>query len=99
MNLQIRPRPERVYVKVVTAFDQTGYMCPTCITWADGRTFQIEKIRDFRPAYTAGNDVGGDCYTVVICGQERHLFFERTDPLFSSRVGRWYVEKSVSAEG
>ena len=29
MNLQIRPRPERVYVKVVTAFDQTGYMCPT----------------------------------------------------------------------
>ena len=98
MNLQIRPRPERVYVQVVTAFDQTGYMCPTCITWADGRTFQIEKIRDFRPAYTAGNDVGGDCYTVVICGQERHLFFERTDPLFSSRVGRWYVEKAAAAE-
>lgn len=91
-----RPRPERVYVKVITAFDETGYMCPSMITWSDGRSFKIEKIRDFRPAYSAGNKFQGDCYTVVICGQEKHLYFERTDPMFTSTVGRWFVEKVVA---
>ena len=65
------------------------------ITWADGRTFAIDAVRDFRPAGTLGCDCRGDCYTVVIRGEEKHLFFERVDPLFSGRVGRWFVEKTV----
>ena len=44
---------ERVYVKVSSDFDSTGYMQPTSITWSDGRTFPIETVRDFRPAGTA----------------------------------------------
>lgn len=64
-------------------------------TWADGRTFAIDAVRDFRPAGTLGCDCRGDCYTVVIRGEEKHLFFERVDPLFSGRVGRWFVEKTV----
>ena len=40
---------ERVYVKVSSDFDSTGYMQPTSITWSDGRTFPIETVRDFRP--------------------------------------------------
>lgn len=67
---------ERVYVKVASEFDSTGYMQPTSITWADGRTFPIEAVRDFRPAGTADNDCNGDCFTVLIQGQEKHLFFE-----------------------
>lgn len=82
----------RTYVKVSSLFDETGYMQPTSITWKDGRRFAIEAVRDFRPADTAGEDLPGDCYTVVIRGQEKHLFFERTSPLFASRVGRWFVE-------
>ena len=31
-------------------------------------------------------------YTVMVKGQERHLFFERSDPRFSSQFGRWFVE-------
>lgn len=44
MKQYTRPKPERVYVKVTTDFDETGYMCPSTITWEDGRTFKIEKI-------------------------------------------------------
>ena len=54
-----------------------------------------QRVRDFRPAGTLGCDCRGDCYTVVIRGEEKHLFFERVDPLFSGRVGRWFVEKTV----
>lgn len=36
---------ERIYVSVSSIFDATGYMQPTAITWADGRTFPIESVR------------------------------------------------------
>ena len=64
-------KPEKIYVKVDSTFDATGYMQPTSITWADGRTFPIEKVRDFRPAGTADNSCSGDCFTVLIQGQEK----------------------------
>lgn len=50
MAIPKRIKIERVYVKVASEFDSTGYMQPTSITWADGRTFPIETVRDFRPA-------------------------------------------------
>ena len=92
MAVPVRPKTERVYVKVALSVDCTGFMKPSAITWADGRTFDIERIRDFRPASTAGNGINGDCYTVVIKGQDRHLFFEEANPHFSGRPGRWFVE-------
>ena len=49
-------------------------MQPRAILWPDGRNFSIEEIRSFRPA---GGDRSLDCYTVVIHGKERRLFFER----------------------
>ena len=75
MAIPNRTKPERIYVKVASEFDSTGYMLPTSITWADGRTFPIETVRDFRPAGTADNDCNGDCFTVLIQGHEKHLFF------------------------
>ena len=51
----------------------------------------MEQVRDFRPANTIA-DMPGDCYTVMVKGQERCLFFERSDPRFPSRFGRWFVE-------
>ena len=87
---------EKVYVKVNSDFDSTGYMMPRTITWADGRTFKIDEVKDFRPASTLAKGHSGDCYTVVIRGEEKFLFFEKTDDLFASRVGRWFVERSVA---
>lgn len=70
-----------------------AYRIPPIIVVCD--VFAIDAVRDFRPAGTLGCDCRGDCYTVVIRGEEKHLFFERVDPLFSGRVGRWFVEKTV----
>ena len=82
---------KKVYVRVTSDFDATGYMQPKSIVWTNGKIFPIESIRDFRPAESVGN-FRSDCYTVVAGGQERHLFFEKVDPLFTGRIGRWYVE-------
>ena len=80
---------DRVYVKVSSEFDSTGYMQPRAILWPDGRNFSIEEIRAFRPA---GGDRSLDCYTVVIHGKEKTLFFERSGVRSACRLGRWYVE-------
>lgn len=91
--------PERIYVKVTSDFDATGSMQPKSITWEDGRTFRIDSVKDYRPAGSVGNHRNGDCFTVVIQGQEKHLFFERMDPRFSGRIGRWFVEAALSKGG
>ena len=97
MAVRTQKRKERIYVKVTSDFDATGYMNPKSITWADGRVFPIDQVRDFRPASRMGVAGTSDCYTVLIRGVEKHLFFERTDPLCPSRFGRWFVE--CCAEG
>lgn len=89
------PHTKRVYVKVTSEFDSTGYMQPVSIIWADGRTFPIEKVRDFRPAGMIMNNLPVDCFTVLIQGREKLLFFEYIDPRFTGRFGRWFVEKTV----
>ena len=76
--------PDRIYVNVNSDFDSTGYMMPRSITWKDGRTFRIESVKDFRPASAYRKGMQGDCYTVVIKGETRHLFFEKTGDLFAS---------------
>lgn len=92
----MRQQMERIYVKVTSDFDSTGYMLPRAITWSDGRTFKIETVRDFRPASSFENGRTGDCYTVVINGVEKHLFFEKTSEMFAARVGRWFVERPAT---
>ena len=57
---------------------------PRSIIWSDGRAFPIEQVRDFRPA--SSQEDGRDRYTVIIRGQEKYLFFERTDPRFAGEV-------------
>ena len=85
-------RPKRVYVKVSSDFDRTGYMQPTSITWEDGRVFKIDAVKDFRPASSVSATLPGDCYTVEIGGAQKLLFFERTDSRFATTFGRWFVE-------
>ena len=88
----MKSHTERVYVKVTSETDATGYMQPKAITWSDGRVFQIETVKDFRPAGTQHNSSTTDCCTVVIKGDTKYLFFERANRYQKSSVGRWYVE-------
>ena len=83
--------PDRVYVKVTSDFDSTGYMQPRSITWPDGRVFRIDNVRSFRPA---GESRLLDCYTVVVRGKEKRLYFEHTAKPLACRIGRWFVESS-----
>lgn len=92
MRMQQNVPPRRVYVKVNSDFDATGAVTPRAIIWADGRTFKIEAVRDFRPASAVESGRAGDCYTVLIHGEEKQLFFERTRTMFGGRLGRWWVE-------
>ena len=85
------PHMEQVYVKVNSDFDSTGYMRPRSITWADGRTFKIDTVKDYRPSGYYRQGAEGACYTVMIRGEEKHLYFEWTNSAFASRVARWYV--------
>lgn len=84
--------PKKVYVSVTSDFDPTGYMQPRQIIWSDGRRFQIDAIRDFRPLDALEGTRSGGCYTVLIKGEERRLFFEKTSGIHASRFGRWFVE-------
>ena len=84
--------PDRIYVKVTSDFDSTGYMKPRAIAWPDGRCFRIDDVRSLRP-FDENRTL--DCYTVVIHGKERRLFFERTTDRSAGRLGRWFVSPEV----
>jgi hypothetical protein len=86
---------DRIYLKVIADFDITGYMRPRAVTWKDGRMFRIEELREHRSAATSVNGIQRDCYTVVIKGQVRRLYFEKDPSNFTITVGRWYVEKEA----
>ena len=45
MNRNCRRKIEKIYVKVNSDFDATGYMQPRQITWGDGRAYPIEQVR------------------------------------------------------
>ena len=90
-------RMERVYVRVNSDFDSTGLMQPKSITWTNGRVYKIDSIRDYRPAGTNHDSLTCDMYTVVVMGELKHLFFERTSRYQKSCIGRWYVECPVKA--
>lgn len=92
MNVSSTRKKIRKYVKVTSDFDTTGYMQPRSIVWNNGQTLNIDQVKDFHPASVIGSTHNCDCYTVTIKGETKHLFFERTDPLFHSLVGRWFVE-------
>ena len=85
---------ERIYVNVNSDFDPTSYMRPRSITWKDGWTFKIDAVKNYHPASALRKGMQGEYCTVIIKGEVRHLFFERTGDLFATRVGRWFVEKN-----
>jgi hypothetical protein len=87
---------ERIYVKVFSICDTTGYCEPKSIIWSDGRIFPIESVRDFYPSSVSPSGRHIDCYTVLIHGEERFLYYEPTDPRFLGRRGRWFVERCIS---
>ena len=92
-------RSERIFVTVTSVFDSTGYMHPREIIWEDGRVFKIESIKDFRPASSLAEHLPGDCYTVVIKGEVKHLLFCRMTRLSQPVYLMWMMRDSVPSSG
>ena len=86
-------KPIKVYVPVDVAFDENGHMYPRLIHWEDGKTYEIDRILDVRPAPAARAGGQGDRYTISVCGRESYLFFERSPVLAGVELGRWFVER------
>lgn len=86
---------QKIYVEVNSDFDPTGYMQPRSVTWKDGRTFIIDKVKGFCSTNIFHEGKSNFCFTVMINGEEKHLYFEPADSVFSSRIGRWYVIQSI----
>ena len=87
-----QPHLKKVFVKVISTFDKTGYMQPQSIIWEDGRIFTIDAVTDFRPASMVHAGQLGYCYTVVIKGEPKYLFFQRGNITNRTCIGRWWVE-------
>lgn len=55
----------------------------------------LSEIDDF-PDHPFKVKMDEDMNQLVESIREKHLYFERTDPMFTSTVGRWFVEKVVA---
>ena len=82
----------RVYIKVASVIDKMGFILPQEVIWADGRVFPIESVEACRPMVILDGRSYQDCYTVIIRGKKKQLFFERIDTQSAQRVGRWFVK-------
>ena len=81
----------KTYVDVKVDFLSDGMMKPREIVFG-GRTFEIDKILDIRPAASLKVGGQGDRYTVVVLNRQSYLFFERSAEISGCRLGRWFVE-------
>lgn len=72
------------YVQVSADFSVEGKLRPRCITWEDGRRFQVERVLDCRRAASLKAGGCGLRFTCLISGREHYLFYEENY--------KWFVE-------
>ncbi len=77
----------KVYVDVSLYISRDGDVRPRKIQYEDGSIYSIDALKQVHKN-TASVNVGGlgTCYTVIIRGQETHLYDEH---------GRWFVEAKI----
>ncbi len=74
----------KVYVDVTAEFSKEGVLIPLSIRWEDGIVYEITRVKDKRRAASTKAGGVGMRYTCIICGQEKHLFYEDNN--------LWFVE-------
>lgn len=74
----------KAYIQVNAEFMPDGRIIPLSFTWEDGRTFDIDKLLEMRPAASLKAGGYGMRYTIRVCGQQRYLWLEDKE--------RWFVE-------
>ena len=89
----MQKKPLKVYVDVTVDFDTDGRMFPRTLTWEDGVRYEIDRIKDVRPAHAERAGGQGDRYTIMVAGREKYLYFEHNTDYGNKDVGRWFVER------
>jgi hypothetical protein len=74
------------YVQVTACHSEDGQVTPLSIKWADGRTYDIDYIKEARRATSLKVGGTGIRYLVTVCGNDTYLFYENP---------RWFVEEKV----
>jgi len=75
---------KKIYVDVNVRFFKDGKVRPLSITWRNGVTYEIDRVKEVRRAASLVAGGIGMRYTCVICGRESHLFYEDNN--------KWFVE-------
>jgi len=70
---------------VTAEHDKSGQIRPLCLTWTDGRKYEIDRVLDVRQAPSLKGGGLGIRYTCRIRGKEFYLFCDE---------GKWFVESS-----
>ena len=77
----------KVYVDVIAEFTKEGFLRPKSFTWADGRIYEIQRIKDVRRAASLKAGGAGIRYTCVVNGRDSHLYYEENNKWFMERAG------------
>ena len=80
----MKERIYKEYVRVTADFSPDGSVRPVCVTWRDGRRFEIDRVKDVRRAASLEAGGVGLRYTCMILGRECFLFYEDSS--------KWFVE-------
>lgn len=75
---------EKVYVTVNVDHRPDGTARPNRITFEDGSSYEIDRIKFCCRAASTKVGGTGQRYTIMVCGHETYLFDEQD--------GRWFVE-------
>lgn len=73
----------KVYVEVEIKVSPEGNVRPLRLRFEDGKTYEIDRLRQRTRAHATKVGGTGIRYTVVISGTETYLFEDE---------GRWFVE-------
>ena len=74
------------YVQVIASHNEGGQITPLAIKWDDGRTFEIDYVKEARRATSLKVGGTGIRYLVTVCGTDTYLFYENP---------KWFVEEKV----
>lgn len=76
----------KIYVDVVAVFSKDGQLMPRQIVWEDGRTYDIDRIKDVRRQASTKAGGVGERYLCVVKGKEVSLYYEDNNMWFMERA-------------
>ncbi len=71
------------YVEMIVRYMEDGTIMPLAVHWAEGELYEIDSVKDVRPAASLKAGGAGIRYTCMIQGHEKCLWLEEN---------RWFVE-------